>query len=403
MKRVKYIAYAMCLLIIVGCAAPPKKDETVFFPSPPELPRLQYLTSFSGSHDIEEDSAFDDFVIGAKRHRKLDKPYGVGIYDGKIYVCDTNDTVIVFDLKAKKYETLKGVRGPGKLIQPLNISIEEDGTKYVTDPIRGQVVVFDKNDEYLTAYGSPGVWKPVDAAAFEDRVYVADIMNGAVRIFEKKSGKMVKSIGNSGEDPMALLSMPTNVAVDRDGYVYVADAGRVQVVKFDRDGHFIAVYGKLGNNLGHFSRPRGVALDRESRLYAVDAGFQNVQIFSKHGRILLFFGQGGRNPGDFLLPAKVTIDYDNLEYFQKYAKPDFELEYLVLVTSQFGERLVNVLGFGKEKGKTYPSEDVLLNELEEKRQREWDEMQKKSGTKEEPGAPGETGDAAGNTGKPEEK
>ena len=62
----------------------------------------------------------------------------------------------------------------------------------------------------------------------------------------------------------------------------------------------------------------------------MDAAFDNVQIFSKSRALLLFFGKAGRGPGDFFLPAKIFIDYDDLKYFQPYADPNFELEYLVL-------------------------------------------------------------------------
>lgn len=378
------IACAAFIIFIASCAAPQKKkDEIVFFPPAPELPRIQYLTSFTGLKDIEEESSFRRFVVGEKEAKRLDKPYGVGIYDGKIYVCDTNATVIVFDLKARTFGTLKGARGQGKLIQPLNISIEADGTKYVTDPVRGQVVSFDRNDDYLKAYGTPGKWKPVDAAPFEDRLYVADIMNGLIRVFDKKSGELVSTIGDKGE-PSERLDRPTNLAIDRDGYIYVADVGRFQVVKFDRDGHFKSMFGKLGDSMGHFARPKGIAVDKEGRLYVVDASFGNVQIFNKDGRPLLFLGEGEPGPGHFQLPAKVVIDYNNLQYFQKYVQPDFEIEYLVLVTSQVGDRAVNVLGYGKEKGKKYPSEEELLKSIEEKRQKDLEKLEK-SGGKEENG------------------
>ena len=49
--------------------------------------------SFSGLKDIEEQSAFNRFVVGEKQDVKVDKPYGIAIYDGKIYVCDTNNSV----------------------------------------------------------------------------------------------------------------------------------------------------------------------------------------------------------------------------------------------------------------------------------------------------------------------
>lgn len=366
----------MLAIVIAGCAGPPKKkDEAVFFPPAPAPPRIQYLTSFTGGKDIEEQSAFRTFVVGEKQERRLDKPYGVGIHDGKIYVCDTNQTVAVFDLRARTFGALKGAKGPGKLVQPLNISIEEDGTKYVTDPVRGQVVVFDRNDEYLKAYGKPGKWKPVDAVAYEDRLYVADIMNGVIQVFDKKSDEIIKTIGDKG-DPSERLDRPTNLAFDREGSLYVTDVGRFQVVKFDRDGHFQSMIGKLGDNLGHFSRPRGTAVDRDGRLYAVDASFNNVQIFNREGRLLLFFGESGNAPGNLLLPAKVAIDYKNLDYFRKYVQPGFEVEYLILVTSQFGDRMVNILGYGREKGKKGPTDEELLKAIQEKRREELEKLPK---------------------------
>ena len=66
------------------------------------------------------------------------------------------------------------------------------------------------------------------------------------------------------------------------------------------------------------------------------------------------------------LPAKIFIDYDDLKYFQPYADPNFELEYLVFVTNQFGNRMVNVYGFGKERGKKYPTDEELLEQLKER-------------------------------------
>jgi hypothetical protein len=103
----------------------------------------------------------------------------------------------------------------------------------------------------------------------------------------------------------------------------------------------------------------------------------NVQIFSGEGRLLMFLGKGGETPGSFQLPAKVAIDYDNIQYFQKYAQADFQIEYLVLVTSQFGPRLVNVFAYGREKGRPYPSDDELLKQIEEKRKKELEKQQEK--------------------------
>lgn len=372
------VVYVALLSLAAGCTAPVKKKiEAVFFPPPPELPRIQYLTSFSGMKDIEDQSAFNKFVVGEKQDLKVDKPYGVAAYDGKIYVCDTNTTVAVFDLKRRSFQQLKGAVGAGKLTQPINISIDRDGSKYVADPVRGQVVAFDRNDEYLTAYGAPGNWRPVDAVAYEDRLYVADSGNALVKIFDRKTGQPLKTIGDKG-DPSERLDRPTNLAFDNEGYLYVTDVGRFQVVKFDRDGHFKSTIGKPGDNLGHFARPKGIALDRAGHIYVVDASFNNVQIFNKDGRLVMFFGAEGvesNKPGSLVLPAKVSIDYDNLQYFQQYVEPGFQVEHLIFVTSQFGERRVNVFAYGRQKGKKYPTDEEILKLIDERRKQELEKLQ----------------------------
>ncbi len=364
------LVLALLALTAASCATPAlKREPAVYFPAAPSLPRIQFLTAFNGLRDIEEQSGFNRFVVGEKLNLQLDKPYGVAMHDGKIYVCDTNTTVIVLDLKKKQFSSMAGAVGPGRLTQPVNISIEADGTKYVADPVRGQIVVFDRADAYLRAIGEPGAWRPVDAVPFGERLYVADNANGLVRIYDKTTGELLRTFGDKG-DPAERLDRPTNLSFDREGDLYVTDVGRFQVVKFDRDGHFKSTIGKLGDNPGHFARPKGTAIDREGRLYAADAAFNNVQIFNRDGRLLMFFGDVGEAPGGLLLPAKVALDENNIDYFRSWAAPEFEIEYLILVTSQFGPRKVSVFGFGHEKGKHYPTEAELLQQIEARRRQE---------------------------------
>jgi len=371
MKGSRITIVAVMFLLLAGCAAPQKKESfNLFYPPPPELPRLQWLTAFTGAKDVEQErSAFDKFVIGEEdNRRRLDKPYGVALYNGKIYVCDTNRSVMVFDLEKRTFGPLEDAKGPGKLVQPLNISVDRDGNKYVSDPVRGQVVIFDRDDKYVKAFGASGEWKPVDAVVLDDRLYVADMKNGSVEVLDKATGQKLKRIGRAGK-PEENLYMPTNLAFDKNGILYVSDIGKFAVLKYDRDGHFRESLGKLGTNPGSFARPKGIATDRENRLYVVDAAFDNVQVFSSQNLMLLWFGHFGKvglNPGELYLPAKVATNYDDIRYFQQYADPNFEIEYLVLVTSQFGDNMVNVFGFGKEKGKRYPTDEELKDKLDER-------------------------------------
>jgi len=277
---------------------------------------------------------------------------------------------MVFDLVNRSFGPLQGAMGPGKLPQPLNISIDREGNKYVTDAMRQQVVVFDQNDKYARVFGKPGMWRPIDALVYEDKLYVADIKNGEIHVLDKTTGNLVKRFGKKGE-PEENLNLPTNLAFDREGVLYVSDAGRFQVVKYDRDGHFLGTVGKLGSNPGTFARPRGVATDRERRLYAVDASFDNIQMFDEKGHLLLWFGhhgKGGWLPGEMYLPAKVAVDYENIEFFRGFADQQFEIEYLVVVSNQFGPNLLSVFAYGKAKGEKYPTDEELRKALEERLQ-----------------------------------
>lgn len=363
------------LLLVVAslaqaCAsAPAVAPPLVFFPAAPDLPRIQFLTSFTGLRDVQKQSGFERFVVGENQDVRVNKPYGLGVFEGKVYVADTNSTVVVFDFEDKTFGPLKGAVGAGLLRQPTNISIAADGTKFVSDPVRRQVVAYDRNDAYLRAYGDPASWRPVDAVLSGDRLYVVDTAASVVRIVDRTSGQTLGTIGDKG-DPSERLSRPTNVTVDRDGHVYVTDLDRFQVVRFDANGTFERAFGKAGDNHGHFARPKGIAVDRAGRLFAVDAAFNNVQIFDRDGRFLMFFGESGDVPGGLLLPAKVAIDYDNLKYFQRYLQPGFQAEYLVFVTSQVGPRRVSVFAFGKAQGTKYPEDEELRRLIEERRKRE---------------------------------
>ena len=52
------------------------------------------------------------------------------------------------------------------------------------------------------------------------------------------------------------------------------------------------------------------------------------------------------------------------------------MDYLVVVTSQFGPHLVNVLAYGKQKGERYPTDEELLKQIEERRKKELEKLSK---------------------------
>jgi len=363
----RFLTAACCTLLLVaatgmaGCAATSEKKvsrSAVFYPPLPNPPRIQYLATFSGPNDVAAArSSFLDFIVGkeAVETDVVRKPYGVAIHDGQIFVVDTRGGgYAVFDLKNRRFRTVQG-SGGGKLLKPINITIAPDGTRYVTDTGRNQVIVFDRQDGYVRAYGMAEQFKPGDVAVQGDRVYISDLKHHVVQVLDRQSGQTLIRIGRSGSKDGEFI-FPTNLAIGPDRHLYVADTGNFRIEKFTLDGKFVRSFGAVGAGFGQFARPKGVAVDRDGRIYAVDAAFQNVQVLSPEGKLLMFFGTAGDDPENINLPTQAVIDYDNVRYFERYAEPGFRIEYVILVASQFGTSKVNVYGFGRMEGMDYPAE-----------------------------------------------
>jgi hypothetical protein len=320
-------------------------EPLVFYPDLPQEPRIQYLSTYTSHSDVTGGpSFFQRFILGERDDPELGKPYGIAIYGDEIFVCDSKrGAVAIFDLRSRAV-ALFGDQPPGRLVKPVNIAIDPDGRRYVTDVGLKRLVVYDDENRYETAFGEPDRWSPGDVAIHEDRVYVTDVQNGHVVVFDKESGEQLEQIGRKGSGEGELF-FPTNVEVDGAGNVYVADTGNFRVVKFDPRGRFLRQFGSLGRSPGQFARPKGIAVDREDRLYVVDAAFENVQIFDSEGELLLFFASVGNAPGGLNLPAQVEIDYDHVDLFADRVAPGYALEYLIFVSSQFGRNKINVYGF----------------------------------------------------------
>jgi DNA-binding beta-propeller fold protein YncE len=346
--RIALFALGGCLALsaCAGSKTGGGESEYVLIPPSPQQSRIQFLTTYNSDVDVLPPlSPFRRFVLGDRQARELRKPYGVAMHDGQILVCDTElGVVVVFDLRAQTVEILGG--GPqGKLGKPLNIAVDEDGTRYVADAELKRVVVYAPNNGYLRAIGDPEAWSPTDVAIIGKRLYVTDIENGDVVLIEKETGKELRRFNRGEEEDVQKLFLATNLTVGIDGSVYVTETGSARVLQFDSRGKRLKQFGSLGRLMGQFVRPKGVAVDREGRVYVVDAANQRVQIFNDEAKLLLFFGGVGNQPGGLNLPAQVAIDYDNVDLFADLAAPGYKIEYLVLVTSQFGANKVSVFGF----------------------------------------------------------
>jgi hypothetical protein len=359
--HVKIASLACAMAILAGCATS-QKLPPLFWPAPPDAPRVQYLTAIKDSTDVEGKPSLSLLDLGKNEKQAIPivKPFGIAVNKGKIYLCDTIQMeVVILDLPGKKVTTLAGNKGTGGLKKPINVAVDDAGFIYVSDTVRKQVLKYAPDGGFLKAIGEDLNMKPMGIAVDDLYLYILDGTQGLVRLFDRTTGAAVRSFGQEGDERGRLFT-PLGIGLDGKGGVYVTNLdGRI--VEFDRDGHSIKMFGKLGTALSEYVRPRAIAFDRGGIMYVVDAGTQDVRMMNDLFQILLEFGEPGSR-GALNVPAGIAISEDNLPYYQQFAEPDFVLERVAFVVSQFGDHKISIYGLGKKKGVDY---DALIKDRQE--------------------------------------
>ncbi|MEX2217752.1 MAG: 6-bladed beta-propeller, partial [Phycisphaerales bacterium] len=340
---------------LAACAAPRAENaggpqpSYAFWPQFPDAPRIQLIRSFGSSDDLASTraSALERVVFGkeADTTEWINKPYGVAMKGGRIYVCDMRAKALtVLDLR-KRQTRLVGVTGMNPLEHPVAVAVADDGTIYVADNAKGAVLVYDASERYARAIGFPK-FKPVSLAVHGERLYACDLAGQAVQVFDRRDGRRLASIGTVG-DGDGQFRVPLGVAADKDGNIYVVDMMQCRVQKFSPDGTFLSALGAQGDYAGSFARPKHLAVDSAGIIYVVDATFQNVQMFDDQHRLLMHFGAPGNFPGAMDLPAGIAVSDEGLDLVEGQVHPGFKPTRLVAVTNQFGHAKVSLYALGE--------------------------------------------------------
>jgi DNA-binding beta-propeller fold protein YncE len=221
---------------------------------------------------------------------------------------------------------------PGKLIHVLvlpgasatsdlpSIAVGSDGTLAVLDRDASRVWEITPSGAVLHRWGGPGTAPgefnvpsgvAVDA---HGRVYVSDSGNGRIEVFSR-GGRflypivLTKLAGNSGIHPY-----PVGLALDVDGNLYVADAFLDSIFKLSPGGRLLARIGSSGSGSGHLRSPQAVAVDGQGRVYVADTGNRRVQVFSPSGSLLQVVGRSGRRGSPFDRPSSLAVDWSGDVY-----------------------------------------------------------------------------------------
>jgi hypothetical protein len=90
------------------------------------------------------------------------------------------------------------------------------------------------------------------------------------------------------------FNRPTDVAWDAMGNIFVADGyGNSRVVKYDKNGRFIASVGSKGNAPGQLNLPHTIATDAQGNVYVGDRSNSRIEVFDNDLAFKAIYDQVG--------------------------------------------------------------------------------------------------------------
>jgi DNA-binding beta-propeller fold protein YncE len=224
--------------------------------------------------------------------------------------------------------TAAGVPGVWNFIQVASVAITPRGTVLVLHRGAHPLMEFESSGKFIRSWGdglfsegkvaaipeghwTPGrshysaVYGPAGCASCgahsvrvdpQGNIWLVDAPGHVVYKMSPDMKEMMRlgTKGVSGTGPNA-FNLPTDVAFAPNGDIYVTDGyGSARVVKYSRDGKYLAQWGTRGTGPGEFGLPHNLVIDGQSRVYVTDRDNQRIEVFDANGTFVReWAGTGG--------------------------------------------------------------------------------------------------------------
>ena len=220
-------------------------------------------------------------------------PHGLAI-DGEdnVWLTDVGrHQVFKFTPEGRLLLTLgeRGVPGADKthFNLPTDVAVLPDGSFYVSDGYRNtRVIKFTADGRYDFEWGgkgsSPGKFNLPHGIAVDrgGRVFVCDRSNSRLQVFDPKGTFLAEWKG-------PLIGRPYGVSVGADGHIFAIDGGepllkqpdRSKAVELDPEGRVVDRFGSYGTGPGQFQLGHDIAVARDGSVYVADTPGKRVQKF----------------------------------------------------------------------------------------------------------------------------
>lgn len=276
-------------------------------------------------------AGFQGSIDGSAGAARFSYPRGVAVdASGNVYVADSGNSVIRKIAPSGTVTTLAGTAGQtgsadgtrrrASFIDPVGIAVDAGGNLLVADD-QGQTIRKVTADGVVTTLaGSPGISGSTDGPGAEARftlptgvaadtsgnIYITDVGNNSVRKIDAAgftstlSGK--PSLGSTdGLGVAASFAGLEGLAVDAAGNVYVADNGNHVIRKITADGVVSTLAGRAGmpgtaDGAGaeaRFNHPESLGVDGVGNVFVPDFFNHTIRKITPSGMVTTFAGQAG--------------------------------------------------------------------------------------------------------------
>jgi DNA-binding beta-propeller fold protein YncE len=201
--------------------------------------------------------------------------------------------------------------------KPTGLGIAPDGTVYAADTHYARVVYYSPHGEYLGRFGSfgegPGQFRlPTDVAIDADGFIYVSEYGGNDRISKfTPAREYLFSFGGRDAGP-ASMERPQSLLIAPDGTLWVADACNHRICHFDLEGRFLGSFGGPGQKIGELWFPYSLDRLSDGTLVVSEYGNNRVQRFDpRSGDSLGVWGAAGRRPGQLAYPWALATGADD--------------------------------------------------------------------------------------------
>ncbi|XP_071944262.1 tripartite motif-containing protein 2-like [Antedon mediterranea] len=178
-----------------------------------------------------------------------------------------------------------------------------NGHMVYSDYVDKCVVMCDNQYHEIQTFGKVLLQKP-DGITVNKKtrmLYVADRECHCVFKFNIDDGSLLGKIGSEGSKP-GQMKTPMDIALTKDGHVFVADCDNSRIQMFDANDKLIKILIGYGEEDGKVWGPQGIILDMDENIIA--SSNHKLQLFDQNGKFIKRID----NKDDWLdVPAGIAV------------------------------------------------------------------------------------------------